>query len=170
MNQCLRMSPTLNGSSALQHFEHDNVVKIRNGIILISTWDYHSHATLWNYRVTKYFNIIIIRLHFVELMLTPSLSLSLSFSLSPSLFPPVLQFAVFPMRPTFAPYPSRTAPLPISAVSWLPPLHLMAGGGERSWGCAPGETSWRSGTSPQRGSYQALRSKGSILLTFCLIF
>ena len=29
----VRMSPTLNGSSALQHFEHGNAVEIHNGII-----------------------------------------------------------------------------------------------------------------------------------------
>ena len=28
-----RMSPTLNGSSALEHFKHGNAIKIRNGIM-----------------------------------------------------------------------------------------------------------------------------------------
>ena len=35
------MSPALNGSSALQHFEHGNAVKIRNGIRSTSTRDCH---------------------------------------------------------------------------------------------------------------------------------
>ena len=35
------MSPTLNGSSEIQHFEPSDVIEIRDGIIcLFSTWDW----------------------------------------------------------------------------------------------------------------------------------
>ena len=44
------MSPALNGSSALQHFEHGNVVEIHNGI---STWDCHNYShLLYTYTMT----------------------------------------------------------------------------------------------------------------------
>ena len=47
------MSPTLNGSSALQHFEHGKAVEIRNGI---STWDCHKYYSFYcvGYQVHYY--------------------------------------------------------------------------------------------------------------------
>ena len=37
----VRISPTLYGSSALQHFEHDSSVKMRNRLMFDSSWDCH---------------------------------------------------------------------------------------------------------------------------------